>query len=59
MISSENSQFNPTPNQIIDKLYLGDCDDSENLKVLLELGVKYILIVGNNLYTHFPQVRKE
>jgi hypothetical protein len=53
-LSKDEKQL--TPNKIIDNLYLGNCTDSEKKQVLLNLGVKYILIAGNHLRPYFPQV---
>ncbi len=45
-----------TPNKIIDRLYLGNYIDSENLEKLLSLNIKYILVVGNSLDQNYKNV---
>jgi hypothetical protein len=45
------------PTKIIDKLYLGAADQADNLTVLKTLGIKYILVSGNDLKQNFPQVK--
>ncbi len=48
-----------TPTKIKDKLFLGNALDSDNLEKLQKLGIKYILIAGNNLKANFPEVFKK
>ncbi len=45
-----------TPNKIIESLYLGNAADSENKNKLIQLGIKYILVVGNYLKINFTDV---
>jgi hypothetical protein len=44
------------PSKIMDGLYLGNSEDSKNLKVLQELGIKYILVAGKFLDLFYPDV---
>ena len=44
------------PSKIMENLYLGSADQSDNLAVLKTLGIKYILVAGNNLVCNFPDV---
>ncbi len=48
--------FRTRPSKISEGLFLGNSEDAKNLEVLQELGIKYILIAGNNLNIHFPKV---
>lgn len=48
--------YKPGPSKIIDGLYLGNSEDAKDLKVLQELGIKCILVAGNNLEIHYPNV---
>ena len=53
----EKLNFKETPNEIIEKLYLGNAADSENFEKLQNLNIKYILIAGNWLSAKFPSVK--
>jgi hypothetical protein len=43
------------PSQILDNLYLGGIFDSQRKDILLSIGIKYILIVGSNMFPNFPK----
>jgi hypothetical protein len=43
------------PNKIIEGLYLGSANESEDKKNLKSLGIKYILTIGTALECHFPK----
>ena len=47
-----------TPDMIIDKLYLGNMNCSENLEKLLELKISHILVSASYLKAVFPEVKK-
>ena len=47
--------YNKKPDLIIDKLYLGNCDASENYELLKELKISHILVAGNYLQQKFPR----
>jgi hypothetical protein len=55
--SQENCPIE-TPNKILDKLYLGNYLDAENLNKLISLNIKYVLVAGNNLDANFKDVSK-
>jgi hypothetical protein len=44
------------PNKITDNLYLGSMYESKDKEALKELGIRYILVAGNYLTQHFPEV---
>jgi len=44
------------PTKVLEKLYLGGIFDASRIDSLLKLGIKYILIVGNNMEPLFPNV---
>lgn len=44
------------PDQITDKLFLSGMSEAGNKEMLQRLGIKYILVAGNYLNMHFPDV---
>ena len=44
------------PTQIQEKLYIGGIFDASRRDTLVNLGIKYILIVAKNIEPQFPEV---
>jgi hypothetical protein len=44
------------PTKVLEKLYLGGIFDASRKDSLIKLGIKYILVVGNNMEHIFPNV---
>ena len=47
------------PSQIEEKLWLGGVFDSQRKDILIEIGIKYILVAGTNLEMKYPKVNLE
>jgi hypothetical protein len=45
------------PTRIMEGLYLGGENEANNLAILKNLGIKYILVCGRNLTCPFPDVK--
>ncbi len=51
-----NGRDHKKPSVIMDKLYLGSSTQSDNLAILRNYGIKYILVAGKSLQTPYPNV---
>lgn len=52
------SRFSPSPNKILDFLFIGNLEDARNIERLKELGIGHVVNLANGSENPFPEQLK-